>query len=291
MCIVLNFLRAPKGLENGCMGNPIISNLHIPADLLKIGESEMRQTTAKQRFGFTLIELLVVIAIIAILAAILFPVFARARENARRTSCLSNLKQIGLSVMQYTQDYDEKYMPYLRGTATSVWTDAGTYAKSPCGTGEPCSTLVVNNGAAASQPQTVGAQWITWMDIVFPYAKSVNLFICPSARYPSSMSYAYNYRAMTLWATSSRFQGNSLAAIEKPAEMIMLLDWNTQFGFGGNGPTDYVTMVNAAPSTNQGPQTVAPHLEGTVVTFADGHAKWYNRTNALLRATSSWQNP
>lgn len=63
--------------------------------------------------GFTLIEILVVIAIIALLAAILFPVFARARENARRTSCASNLKQIGLGIMQYTQDYDERMPPFL----------------------------------------------------------------------------------------------------------------------------------------------------------------------------------
>src|SRR5947199_9310919 len=61
--------------------------------------------------GFTLIELLVVIAIIALLAAILFPVFARARENARKSSCINNLKQIGLGIQQYSQDYDEMMTP------------------------------------------------------------------------------------------------------------------------------------------------------------------------------------
>jgi prepilin-type N-terminal cleavage/methylation domain-containing protein/prepilin-type processing-associated H-X9-DG protein len=71
-----------------------------------------------KRSAFTLIELLVVIAIIAILASILFPVFGRARENARRSSCQSNLKQVGLGVMQYTQDYDEKYMPRANGAGS-----------------------------------------------------------------------------------------------------------------------------------------------------------------------------
>jgi prepilin-type N-terminal cleavage/methylation domain-containing protein len=105
-----------------------------------------RHTRPRQRFGFTLIELLVVIAIIAILAAILFPVFARARENARRASCQSNLKQIGLGILQYTQDYDEK-MPPARITATR-----------PDGT----------NGN------------IPWHFLVQPYVKSVQLFRCPS---------------------------------------------------------------------------------------------------------------
>ena len=92
--------------------------------------NHLNSRDSKAKLGFTLIELLVVIAIIAILAAILFPVFARARENARRSSCQSNLKQIGLGIIQYTQDYDEKFplhnqnnlgffgqiQPYLKST-------------------------------------------------------------------------------------------------------------------------------------------------------------------------------
>src|SRR4028118_1729019 len=93
--------------------------------------------------GFTLIELLVVIAIIAILASILFPVFARARENARRASCQSNLKQIGLGFAQYTQDYDERY-PRVGGK------NAFNYY-SP-----------------------------SWRVAIYPYVKSTQLFSCPS---------------------------------------------------------------------------------------------------------------
>ena len=95
----------------------------------------------KQKRGFTLIELLVVIAIIAILAAILFPAFARARENARRASCQSNLKQIGLGIMQYTQDYDERYPP-----------------------------------ATVTDPNVVG-----WAGAIQPYVKSEQIFQCPSS--------------------------------------------------------------------------------------------------------------
>lgn len=97
-------------------------------------------TAKRTKIAFTLIELLVVIAIIAILAAILFPVFARARENARRASCQSNLKQIGLGIMQYTQDYDEQ-MP---------------------------ARIILSTPNA------------TWKDLVQPYLKSTQIFACPS---------------------------------------------------------------------------------------------------------------
>ena len=91
-----------------------------------------RKTRRQRAFrnGFTLIELLVVIAIIAIIAAILFPVFARARENARRASCQSNLKQIGLGIQQYTQDYDEKYLPDQSAANKTFVTMLDPYIKS-----------------------------------------------------------------------------------------------------------------------------------------------------------------
>jgi prepilin-type N-terminal cleavage/methylation domain-containing protein/prepilin-type processing-associated H-X9-DG protein len=101
------------------------------------------------RKGFTLIELLVVIAIIAILAAILFPVFARAREKARQASCQSNLKQLGLAFNMYSADYDQRY--------PKAWF-------------QPCTTT--NTGADAN-----------WRDVTFPYVKNFQLYQCPSTEF------------------------------------------------------------------------------------------------------------
>ena len=120
----------------------------------------------KRRSGFTLIELLVVVAIIALLAAILFPVFGRARENARRSSCQSNLKQQGLGIMQYAQDYDEVMVPaWLEGDC-----DAG-YGWVNTGSTRNCNLTNPN---------------LKWMDLIQPYVKSEQIFNCPSA--PRSIS-------------------------------------------------------------------------------------------------------
>lgn len=153
----------------------------------------------KSRSAFTLIELLVVIAIIAILAAILFPVFGRARENARRSSCQSNLKQIGLGILQYSQDYDEKNVPMY--------------------TGDP------------GLP--------TWPYLVQPYVKSTQIFSCPSSsitpkyageKYFESPDYGLNYRF-------EYAGGLALNAIEKPSEVVMAAD-GTNFRLLPSNPAD-----------------------------------------------------
>jgi len=126
-----------------------------------------RRTAAR---GFTLIELLVVIAIIAILAAILFPVFARARENARRASCQSNLKQIGLGFLQYSQDYDER-LPFV------MWLHP-----------TPGEGYDYRGNSSAGPGRVYWGQYgpvTSWVDEIYPYVKSDQIFTCPSDPFPN----------------------------------------------------------------------------------------------------------
>jgi len=154
--------------------------------------------TKSKRTGFTLIELLVVIAIISILAAILFPVFARARENARRASCQSNLKQLGLAWMMYTQDYDEMMPPvYICDSAPGT-----------------CAHIV-------RMWMSADAAYGDELGLLNPYAKNKQIFLCPS--YGKVWSYGYDRRLVGLYPGYTDDIGN-LASIQYPSLKILMDD-------------------------------------------------------------------
>lgn len=214
--------------------------------------------------AFTLIELLVVIAIIAILAAILFPVFGRARENARRSSCMSNLKQIGLGMMQYTQDYDERY-PYSVNTDNLVSPTAGTANAQAI----PADTFRVQTGNG-----TV-AYYYSWMDYIYPYIKSVQVFQCPSAKdAPPTPSYGYN-AAFGVRGQQANYGANpgslTLSAVNRPAEIVLVMDLNDTSS-SITYPSQAFTWAISTNDTLK--QRVIRHLDGATMAYADGHVKW-----------------
>lgn len=244
----------------------------------------------QSKHAFTLIELLVVIAIIAILASILFPVFARARENARRTSCLSNMKQLGLGMMQYLQDADERFPP-------AMWESAATYTDTaPSATAH---TFIQQSPRDPSTPAGVfrvsaggdTRAYYSWMDFIFPYVKSVQVYTCPSfdpSLVADAPSYGYNYRISKLRPFPSE-PPLSQAAIDRSAEIVLLLDYPTVHGTYA-GPDSYCSIsssgfMNPASSYYN---IMWPHFDGGTVAFADGHAKWYKRgSNSVCRVAAS----
>jgi prepilin-type N-terminal cleavage/methylation domain-containing protein/prepilin-type processing-associated H-X9-DG protein len=230
----------------------------------------------QQRTGFTLIELLVVIAIIAILASILFPVFARARENARRSSCSSNLKQLGLGVMMYVQDYDEKY-------------PMGYY----------------NQNSATPQG---------WQQIVLPYVKSNQVYLCPSSTVTPSDPGTGNYGANWLIFPNMEWSADSvvsMSSIASTASVYMLMDSgshllqpkpqstsSTPYGSSVTAPTTYwylpgskkLVEANGGASPSMPSAQLADyssegrHFDGINLAFADGHVKWQKTAQVFDQA-------
>lgn len=250
-----------------------------------VAHSRKNLETKSNFQGFTLIELLVVIAIIAILAAILFPVFARARENARRSSCQSNLKQIGLGFAQYTQDYDEKFpLPMLNFRGT---TGTPVPQTTP---GMPGAVFATGDGASPS------GNYFSWMDATYPYVKSTQLYVCPSGNPVAPDGASYGYNSMIGNMVGSVFGTGtgpiSLAKIDRASEIFLSSDMNfltnvyvhSQYYYGYYG---------SCTSGTAGPDPVnckiyVRHFDGSNHLYVDGHVKWFLGGSAVPMAPRSW---
>ena len=222
-------------------------------------------TCVTRKKGFTLIELLVVIAIIAILAAILFPVFARARENARRASCLSNIKQMGLALMQYAQDNDE---------------------------GLPNTHITGYTGPFPNDDEWTN-NVLYWAQILHPYHKSTQVFFCPSSPSPDRTDPRRgNYGASEMVLTYNAAP-IKLPAIVSAASIYVMLDasdtrihpYRVLTASGsyyvpgrGDAGADCSTLSGSDVKDCQ----TGRHFGGVSVGFADGHAKWLK--TSVLRA-------
>ena len=235
------------------------------------------------RRGFTLIELLVVIAIIAILAAILFPIFAQAREKARQTTCNSNMKQMGTAIMMYTQDYDETLPP-----GCHIWGN--------------------NNPLELANPP-VNA----WDGMIRPYVKNQQVFACPSDPNTriTGRSYAVNQNVDGgAPMTKGKFTGVmpigsvdgavALAGITTPADTIMVVEfWGLpnfdnrpgRWAFHGiSTRADVLTVIPASPGRLKNSQSPAQgHMGGANYTFADGHVKWLRYEAAIQNDFWLWR--
>jgi prepilin-type N-terminal cleavage/methylation domain-containing protein/prepilin-type processing-associated H-X9-DG protein len=275
------------------------------------------------RTGFTLIELLVVIALIAILAALLFPVFARAREKARAAHCLSNLKQIAQAVLMYTQDYDETYpvdassenpnIPAGRNVPCSRWNpDARIETK--------VAPYVKNTGIFACPSSTLGkVTWDTTVGVCGWWGLGMPDFLCRPE--PRALSYGWNWGVFL----GVNIDGNrncsaepvSVAAVATPAGKLMVGDslapWMEQGQLTfANYPVPATARYAAqsqypaarlasnarefwptAPGDPRNPpieiDAHTRHSRGQNVVFVDGHVKWMHYTHFIGPNPPAWE--
>ena len=232
------------------------------------------QTCHATRRAFTLIELLVVIAIIALLAAILFPVFSKARENARRSSCANNFKQLGLAMVQYTQDYDELLAPFSQG---SGYQGSLGYA---------------------------GGDGPRWGDVIYPYVKSMQVYDCPSksgaklAKYPGGKwfdisTYSYGYDSPSSAGTNFGVASRALSELDDVSGTIMFAEDGRQDtgtnaeSVGREIPNASDTLaslggrVNGFRHTGCNPNDMNSYAFNVV--YVDGHVKWVRLADTYLR--------
>ena len=252
--------------------------------------SRAAQGASRRVSAFTLIELLVVIAIIAILAAILFPVFARARENARRSSCQSNLKQIGLGIIQYQQDYDEKF-PRIVGTSGNSSTPYG------------------------------------WAGTIQPYVKSTQVYKCPSTstdiqtnpNNDNYVQYQFNRRLNTSpTGATEEADGRAIAQVSLPSQTVLVADGpsgkgrNNTSGCLKSGVSGFLAWKDSAPAgdhsgtgCNAGAGSSSGvawlyrdttenaadrHLGGINFAFVDGHVKWFKASENQISTSEFASN-
>jgi len=270
----------------------------------------MRLKQRSQHAGFTLVELLVVIAIIAILAAILFPVFAQAREKIRGTSCLSNLRQIGVSMTMYLNDKGEGFPAYIWGQnnittgATRTTPMAGPGVRvadwNPSPT-TPAERYVLGDGQTPFH-------YFSWMDSLYKYTRSVQVFTCPSHTfYPIDVSKTTppfdgdpeRYSGVTgnwqYWLPSYGFNAHmqgwymngrvpvKLSQVNGAASKVLLV--HNIWSYGYMNPLEFQQIADGRkpeggpydPATSAWTRGAFPHNDGSAFVFADGHTKYIPR--------------